>query len=123
MTAEVKKRKRLRFPDIHGYFGSYGGKFVPETLVEPLDRLELEYQRIQKDASFWRDWRDALCSFCGRPTPLYFAKRFTEELGGARIYFKREDLLHTGAHKINNAVGQTLLAKRMGKHRVVAETG
>ena len=110
-------------PDVHGYFGSYGGKFVPETLVEPLRRLEIEYQKVQKDPIFWQEWKELLRNFCGRPTPLYFAERLTEKLGGARLYFKREDLLHTGAHKINNAIGQILLAKRMGKHRIIAETG
>ena len=119
----TKVQSLLRSPDTRGYFGSYGGRFIPETLVDPLRRLEMEYQKVQGDPTFWKEWKDILHNFCGRPTPLYFAERLTEELGGARIYFKREDLLHTGAHKVNNAVGQIMLARRMGKRRVIAETG
>jgi tryptophan synthase beta chain len=110
-------------PDAQGHFGPYGGRFVPETLVYPLQQLEDEYARAQKDAEFQRELEYYLREFCGRPTPLYFAERLTRELGGAKIYLKREDLLHTGAHKINNAIGQILLAKRMGKARIIAETG
>ncbi len=110
-------------PDARGHFGPYGGRFVPETLVHPLQELEDEYRRAQKDPAFKREFEYYLREFCGRPTPLYFAERLTRELGGAKIYLKREDLLHTGAHKINNCIGQILLAKRMGKTRIIAETG
>jgi len=110
-------------PDEQGHFGPYGGRFVPETLMHPLQQLEQEYFRAQKDPEFQRELAYYLDEFCGRPTPLYFAERLTRDLGGAKIYLKREDLLHTGAHKINNAIGQILLAKRMGKTRIIAETG
>ena len=110
-------------PDAQGHFGPYGGRYVPETLMHPLMELEAEYFRAQQDPSFQRELDYYLREFAGRPTPLYFAERLTRELGGAKIYLKREDLLHTGAHKINNALGQVLLAKRMGKRRVIAETG
>ena len=110
-------------PDVHGRFGPYGGRYVPETLMHPLQQLEEEYFRAQKDPEFQRELNYYLREFCGRPTPLYFAERLTRELGGAKIYLKREDLLHTGAHKINNAMGQILLARRMGKTRIIAETG
>jgi tryptophan synthase beta chain len=110
-------------PDAHGHFGPYGGRFVPETLVHPLQELEDEYARARQDPAFQRELDYYLKEFCGRPTPLYLAERLTRELGGARIYLKREDLLHTGAHKINNCLGQILLARRMGKTRIIAETG
>ena len=110
-------------PDAQGHFGPYGGRYVPETLMHPLQELEAEYFRSQHDPEFQRELKYYLREFCGRPTPLYFAERLTRELGGAKIYLKREDLLHTGAHKINNAIGQILLAKRMGKTRIIAETG
>jgi tryptophan synthase beta chain len=110
-------------PDARGHFGPYGGRFVPETLMHPLQELEKEYYRAQHDAEFQRELEYYLREFCGRPTPLYFAERLTRELGGPKIYLKREDLLHTGAHKINNAMGQILLARRMGKTRIIAETG
>jgi tryptophan synthase beta chain len=110
-------------PDAQGHFGPYGGRYVPETLMHPLQELEAEYFRAQKDPEFQRELQYYLREFCGRPTPLYHAERLTRELGGAKIYLKREDLLHTGAHKINNAMGQILLAKRMGKTRIIAETG
>src|SRR5689334_4094108 len=110
-------------PDVRGHFGPYGGRFVPETLMHPLQELEEEYYRSQKDPEFRREFNYYLSEFCGRPTPLYFAERLTRELGGAKIYLKREDLLHTGAHKINNCIGQVLLARRMGKTRIIAETG
>ncbi len=110
-------------PDARGHFGPYGGRFVPETLMHPLQELEEEYRRAQKDPAFKREFAYYLREFCGRPTPLYFAERLTRELGGAKIYLKREDLLHTGAHKINNCIGQILLARRMGKTRIIAETG
>src|SRR3974390_2478323 len=110
-------------PDARGHFGPYGGRYVPETLMHPLQELETEYFRCQQDPEFQREFEYYLKEFCGRPTPLYLAQRLTRELGGARIYLKREDLLHTGAHKINNCIGQVLLARRMGKRRVIAETG
>ncbi len=110
-------------PDSRGHFGIYGGKFVPETLIKNADDLEREYLAAKNDPSFWQAFNDLLQHFVGRPTPLYFAQRLTETLGGAKIYLKREDLCHTGAHKINNAIGQVLLAKRMGKRRIIAETG
>jgi tryptophan synthase beta chain len=110
-------------PDEQGHFGPYGGRYVPETLMHPLQELEAEYFRAQKDPAFQSELEYYLREFCGLPTPLYFAERLTRELGGAKIYLKREDLLHTGAHKINNAMGQILLAKRMGKTRIIAETG
>jgi len=110
-------------PDALGHFGPYGGRFVPETLMHPLRELEEEYLRGQLDPGFRHELDYYLKEFAGRPTPLYFAERLTRELGGARIYLKREDLLHTGAHKINNCLGQILLARRMGKTRVIAETG
>ena len=106
-----------------GRFGIYGGRYVPETLMAALLELEHAYEAAKADEAFQTELAGLLKDFAGRPTPLYFAKRLTEELGGARIYLKREDLLHTGAHKINNALGQALLAKRMGKKRVIAETG
>ena len=106
-----------------GRFGVYGGRYVPETLMAALLELEREYELARGDAAFQTELDELLKDFAGRPTPLYFAKRLGEELGGARIYLKREDLLHTGAHKINNALGQGLLAKRMGKKRIIAETG
>ena len=110
-------------PDALGHFGPYGGRFVPETLMDPLHELELEYLRAQQDPAFQRELDYYLKEFCGRPTSLYFAERLTRKLGGAKIYLKREDLLHTGAHKINNCLGQILLARRMGKTRIIAETG
>src|SRR3569833_3965733 len=106
-----------------GRFGIYGGRYVPETLMAALLEREREYELAKADAVFLKELDELLRDFAGRPTPLYFAKRLTEELGGAKIYLKREDLLHTGAHKINNALGQGLLAKRMGKKRIIAETG
>ncbi|HEV2281970.1 MAG TPA: tryptophan synthase subunit beta [bacterium] len=106
-----------------GWFGDYGGRFVPETLVPALEELEAAYAEAQRDPAYAAEMDRLLRTFCGRPTPLYFARRLTETLGGARIYLKREDLLHTGAHKINNAIGQVLLAHRMGKRRIIAETG
>ncbi|MEP6669864.1 MAG: tryptophan synthase subunit beta [Chthoniobacter sp.] len=110
-------------PDAHGHFGPYGGMFVPETLMTALNELTEEYSKARQDATFQRELSWLLQEYAGRPTPLYFAERLTRELGGAKIYLKREDLLHTGAHKINNALGQILLAQRMGKKRIIAETG
>jgi tryptophan synthase beta chain len=113
----------MKVPNKKGYFGSFGGRFVPETLMYALEELEEEYQKVKEDPSFWKEFEYYLREFAGRPTPLYFAKNLTEYAGGAKIYIKREDLLHTGAHKINNTLGQALLAKRMGKNRIIAETG
>jgi len=113
----------MKVPNERGYFGSFGGRFVPETLMYALEELEEEYQKVKEDPSFWQEFVYYLREFAGRPTPLYFAKNLTEYAGGAKIYIKREDLLHTGAHKINNTLGQALLAKRMGKNRIIAETG
>ena len=110
-------------PDAQGRFGQFGGRYVPETLWFPLQQLEEEYFRAQQDPEFQKELSYYLREFVGRPTRLYLAERLTRELGGAKIYLKREDLLHTGAHKINNALGQALIAKRMGKTRVIAETG
>jgi tryptophan synthase beta chain len=110
-------------PDATGHFGKYGGVFVPETLIGALRQLEEEYRRSQSDPAFAREFESYLREFVGRPSGLYFAKRLTDRLGGAKIYLKREDLNHTGAHKINNTIGQALLAVRMGKKRIIAETG
>src|SRR5437868_65800 len=110
-------------PDAHGHFGPYGGMFVPETLISALNELTAEYAVAKNDPAFQNELDELLRNFAGRPTPLYFAERLTRNLGGAKIYLKREDLLHTGAHKINNALGQILLARRMGKTRIIAETG
>lgn len=110
-------------PDDKGYWGEYGGRFVPETLVAPLDELAQAYVASRDDADFRAELDDLLKNYSGRPTPLYFAKRLTQKLGGARVYLKREDLNHTGAHKINNCLGQILIARKMGKTRIIAETG
>jgi len=110
-------------PDERGHFGPYGGRFVPETLMHPLEELTSAYEEARHDPYFKREMDDLLANYVGRPTPLMFAARLTSHLGGPRIYFKREDLCHTGAHKINNAIGQALLARRMGKTRIIAETG
>jgi len=114
-TATKKQRK--------GYFGDFGGQFVPETLMTPLAELEEAYEKLSKDKAFKKELSGWLTNFVGRPTPLYFAKQLSQKMGGAKIYLKREDLTHTGAHKINNALGQALLAKHMGKKRLIAETG
>ncbi len=106
-----------------GRFGPWGGRYVPETLMAALEELEREYERAKRDPRFKARLSELLKTYAGRPTPLFFARRLTQKLGGAKIYLKREDLLHTGAHKINNCLGQVLLVERMGKHRVVAETG
>lgn len=110
-------------PDSRGYFGEYGGRFVPETLIPALDELNAIYEEIKSDTTFWAEFESLSHDFSGRPTPLYLAQRLMAQCGGAQIFLKREDLAHTGAHKINNALGQGLLAKRMGKHRIIAETG
>ena len=106
-----------------GYFGNYGGRFVPETLVPALDELTAAYKTLQNDVSFWQEFGSLCHYYAGRPTPLYFAERLSGQCSGARILLKREDLTHTGAHKINNALGQVLLAKKLGKQRIIAETG
>ena len=110
-----------RDPDSRGYFGEFGGRYVPETLVQPIEELERAYLAVRDDAQFARELNRLLKHYVGRPTPMYEAARLTEAFGGARIFLKREDLTHTGAHKINNALGQALLAVRMGKHRIVAD--
>lgn len=112
-----------QMPDKNGHFGPYGGRFVAETLMEPIEELRQAYERYRDDPAFQAELQADLAYYVGRPTPLYFAKRLSEQLGGARIFLKREDLNHTGAHKINNTVGQALLAQRMGKTRLIAETG
>jgi tryptophan synthase beta chain len=116
-------RKSKQMPDLRGYFDQFGGRFVPETLVPALDALATAYKQAKRDPSFWAAFDSLSHDYSGRPTPLYFAERLTKRCGGARIYLKREDLLHTGAHKINNALGQGLLARRMKKRRIIAETG
>lgn len=115
--------QRPSVPDATGHFGQFGGMFVPETLMAPLLELAEEYERARVDPEFQRELDDLLANYCGRPTPLYFAERWSEKMGGAKVYLKREDLLHTGAHKINNALGQALMARRLGKKRIIAETG
>jgi tryptophan synthase beta chain len=110
-------------PDARGHFGRFGGRYVPETLMSPLEELEQAYREAKHDPAFDAELQSSLRDYVGRPTPLYFASRLSERLGGRRIFLKREDLNHTGAHKINNALGQALLTRRMGKHRIIAETG
>jgi tryptophan synthase beta chain len=122
MTTATKK-KSAKSGEVPGRFGAYGGRYVPETLMAALEELERAYEDVRKDRPFQERFNFLLQQYAGRPTPLYFAKRLTERLGGAKIYLKREDLLHTGAHKINNCLGQALLAERMGKRRIIAETG
>ena len=126
-TSTLSKSKnnfdRFSIPDKNGRFGPYGGSFVPETLSHPLRELTEAYEEAKIDPNFNKELSSMLRSFAGRPTELYYAERLSQRLGGAKIYLKREDLLHTGAHKINNALGQALLAKRMGKQRIIAETG
>ncbi|MFQ3573051.1 MAG: tryptophan synthase subunit beta, partial [Thermodesulfovibrionales bacterium] len=112
-----------RLPNKKGYFGGFGGRYVPETLMPALLELESAYKKFRNDKSFKKKMKELQATYIGRPTPLYFARRLTERLGGARVYLKREDLAHTGAHKINNALGQALLAELMGKDRLIAETG
>jgi tryptophan synthase beta chain len=115
-AAKLKKQ-------VPGRFGAYGGRYVPETLVAALEELEAAYEKAKRDKKFQRELAELFANYAGRPTPLFFAQRLTQKIGGAKIYLKREDLLHTGAHKINNALGQALLARRMGKKRIIAETG
>ena len=123
MSHPVKRFETYSFPDERGYFGFYGGRFVPETLLPALIELENMYKDALADPSFQKEFTEMLHDYAGRPTPLTFADRLTEHYGGGKIYLKREDLCHTGAHKINNTVGQILLAKRSGKKRIIAETG
>jgi tryptophan synthase beta chain len=115
--------KPYDLPDAKGHFGPYGGTFVAETLMHALEELRVNYDKYKDDPAFVAEFKDELANFVGRPSPIYHAKRWSEKMGGAQIYFKREDLNHTGAHKINNTIGQAMLAKRMGKPRVIAETG
>jgi tryptophan synthase beta chain len=115
--------KNSPLPDINGYFGDFGGRFVPDTLMAPLTALEKAYDDLSESAAFWHEYESLLKHFVGRETPLQHAARLSAHLGGAKIYLKREDLAHTGAHKINNAIGQILLARHMGKTRIIAETG
>jgi tryptophan synthase beta chain len=119
-TASVSRKKDAAIP---GRFGPWGGRYVPETLMAALEEIEREYEKAKRDPKFKRRLDQLLSTYAGRPTPLFFAQRLTKKLGGAKIYLKREDLLHTGAHKINNCIGQALLVERMGKTRVIAETG
>jgi len=123
MTSDSNPLRYASVPDAEGRFGTYGGKFVSETLMAALAELEATYRRLAEDAEFQREFDEDLAHYVGRPSPLYEARRWSDEIGGARIYLKREDLNHTGAHKVNNTVGQALLAKHMGKPRVIAETG
>jgi tryptophan synthase beta chain len=125
-TSTISRRKpriAAEKGSVPGRFGPFGGRYVPETLMAALEELEQVYRAARRDRKFQEEFNDLLRHYAGRPTPLFFARRLTEQLGGARIYLKREDLLHTGAHKINNCLGQALLTRRMGKQRVIAETG
>src|SRR5438270_6085977 len=119
MKAVSTARKKI----VAGRFGEYGGRYVPETLMAALEELEAAYAKVKRDRKFQKKFHRLLTEYAGRETPLFFAEQLTKKLGGAKIYLKREDLLHTGAHKINNALGQILLAQRMGKRRIIAETG
>src|SRR5205814_7071781 len=123
MRKNTGARAKLKLITSPGRFGPWGGRYVPETLMAALEELEREYERAKRDPRFKARLSELLKTYAGRPTPLFFARRLSEKLGGAKIYLKREDLLHTGAHKINNCLGQALVVERMGKHRVVAETG
>ena len=110
-------------PDDKGFFGNYGGSFIPQQLQEVIDEVTREYERISKDPEFIKELNDLQAHYTGRPSPVYYAKRLSQAVGGAQIYLKREDLNHTGAHKINHCIGEVLLAKKMGKKKVIAETG
>jgi tryptophan synthase beta chain len=123
LNALAETKPKYQFPDVRGHFGPYGGRFVAETLMGPLEELREAYEHYLADDDFQAELDDELRQYVGRPSPLYYARRWSEQLGGARIYLKREDLNHTGAHKVNNTVGQALLARRMGKTRIIAETG
>ena len=122
-TDQLADKDWDQFPDETGHFGPYGGCFVSETLMEALDELRAAYDQIKSDTAFQEEFDADLAHYVGRPSPVYHAERWSRQLGGAQIYLKREDLAHTGAHKINNALGQALLARRMGKPRIIAETG
>src|ERR1700679_838577 len=122
-TATVMKGNKATKGPVKGRFGAYGGRYVPETLMAALEELEREYEKAKRDRKFQQRLDELLKTYAGRPTPLFFARRLTEKLRGAKVYLKREDLLHTGAHKINNCRGQALLAEGMGKRRIIAETG
>jgi tryptophan synthase beta chain len=123
MKAAAGANRLVSEPDEFGHWGRYGGRYVPETLVAPLEEMTADFMRARGDASFWEEFHSLQRDFSGRPTPLFHARRLTEYADGAQIFLKREDLLHTGSHKINNAVGQALLARRMRKQRIIAETG
>src|ERR1700745_3436009 len=123
ITSAPNKHSSTAPKSVPGRFGAYGGRYVPETLMAALEELAREYEKEKRDPKYQKRLDLLLRTYAGRPTPLFFARRLTEKLGGAKIYLKREDLLHTGAHKINNCLGQALLVERMGKHRVIAETG
>jgi tryptophan synthase beta chain len=123
VSSKRKQLQRTTYPDTYGYFGKYGGRFVPETLMPALFELEKLYKNAKRDPQFKKEFRSMLLTYAGRPTPLTYANRLTEYYGRGKIYLKREDLCHTGAHKINNTIGQILLAKRAGKKRIIAETG
>ncbi|MFM7319146.1 MAG: pyridoxal-phosphate dependent enzyme, partial [bacterium] len=122
-VAEPTPQAQTQLPDALGRFGPFGGRYVPETLIDALNRFEAEYNQLKSDPTFWAEIETYLRDYVGRPSCLTFAARLSKQIGGAQIYLKREDLNHTGAHKINNAIGQCLMAKRMGKTRVIAETG
>ena len=121
--SELRNEQLYNGPDEHGHFGIYGGVFVGETLMPALEELSSMYAKLKQDEKFWEEFHTDLAHYVGRPSPLYHAKGMTKALGGAQIYLKREDLVHTGAHKVNNTIGQALLAKAMGKTRIIAETG
>src|SRR5918996_2185875 len=121
--SNVSSAQLKKLPDKRGHFGPYGGRYVAETLMPALMELERAYARARREPAFRREFHHYLHEYAGRPTALYFAERLSRKLGGAKIYLKREDLCHTGAHKINNTIGQILLARRMGKTRIIAETG
>mgnify|MGYP001347462706 CR=1 FL=1 len=123
MSEIAKGARDYDYPDNRGHFGPYGGIFVGETLMPALEELNRQYARLKQDPAFWAEFDYDLAHYVGRPSPLYFAERLTKKLGGAQIYLKREDLNHTGAHKVNNTIGQALLARAMGKTRIIAETG
>ena len=123
MTQNAKINSYRNQPDQNGHFGPYGGRYVAETLMPLILDVQRAWEEAKEDPSFWEEFEELAKHYIGRPSPLYFAKRFTEELGGAKVYFKRDELNHTGAHKINHCIGQVLLAKRMGKTRIIAETG
>jgi tryptophan synthase beta chain len=123
VSEHLIQHKSYNYPDQHGHFGPFGGIFVGETLMPALEELSRQYERLKQDPAFWAEFDYDMAHYVGRPSPLYFAERLTRKCGGARIFLKREDLNHTGAHKVNNTIGQALLARAMGKTRIIAETG